>query len=108
MCIEIDKHLPRIFASKGNAELKINTRVQFPIIKLKGVQCALGLILYIGGDEYNPIEDVTIRYRMRIISNAAPNGPSIDNELIPNVNCYETIMPMKSTANQLTVRIRKL
>jgi hypothetical protein len=40
---------PKIFDSKGSAELRINTTAQLPMIKQNGVLLGLGLILDMTG-----------------------------------------------------------
>lgn len=80
-------NLPKIFDSRGNAELIITNSAQLPITREKGVLFSFGLIFFMHGAVQRPIDDVNIKYIIKIISSAAPNGPNFDKELTPRVNC---------------------
>lgn len=80
---------PKIFNKTGSAELRISTKAQLPITRIKGVLLGVGLILLIKGVVYNPMKDVATKYTINRISTAAPRVPNFDSEVTPKVNCYK-------------------
>jgi len=55
--------------------------------------CVNGVCLICGryvdttGNEYKPTHEATSMYKIMTISKPAPNGPNLDSELTPKVNC---------------------